>query len=165
LVPHHLGRERNTKIQLISDINKFIFVGGFQYLCGMITLRDKNISMDQSYKIVNLTIQWCQKYFEEPVIKRRKELLVMVYDSPTNQVYGQYCDKNNWLTINLHFCGSVKDIIQTTIHEYTHFCQDLKEYSLMNKRVGYDKNPFEVEAQYNEIMYYKNCWRSIKNKL
>ena len=35
----------------------------------------------------------------------------------------------------------------------------------MNKKVGYDKNPFEIQAQYNEIMYYTNCWRSIKNKI
>jgi hypothetical protein len=59
---------------------------------------------------------------------------------------------------------NVKEIIGTTIHEYTHFCQDLKEYALMTKKVGYDDNPFEVEANENE-KYYINCWRSIKNKL
>jgi hypothetical protein len=66
------------------------------------------------------------------------------------------------LTINLHNCATAKDIIKTTIHEYTHVCQDLKEYALMNKMVGYDNNPLEVEARYNENTYYTNCWRSIK---
>ena len=80
-------------------------------------------------------------------------------------VYGQYCDKNHWLSINLSTSNNVKDLVKTTIHEYTHVCQDLKEYSLMNKQVGYDKNPFEKEACYNEQMYYTNCWRSIKGKL
>lgn len=131
----------------------------------MMTLRDKNLTMDQSYKIVNLTIQWCEKFFPASVIKRRKELLVMLYSSPTHECYGQYCDKNNWLSINLSKCTTVKELIQTTIHEHTHVRQDLKEYSLMNKKVGYDKNPFEIQAQYNEIMYYTNCWRSIKNKI
>ena len=139
-------------------------MGILLYLCHM-TLRDKNLSMDQSYKIVNLTIQWCEKFFAPPVIKRRKELLVMLYHSPTNECYGQYCDKNNWMTINLAKCTTIKELIQTTIHEHTHVRQDLKEYSLMNKKVGYDKNPFEIQAQYNEIMYYANCWRSIKNKI
>ena len=134
------------------------------YLCGM-TLRDRDLTMDQAYKIVNLTIPWCEKFFDSPVIKRRKELLVMIYTSPTDGVYGQYCDRNNWLTINLDKCVTVKEIIQTAIHEHTHFRQDLKEYSLMNKKVGYDKNPFEKQAQYNEMMYYTNCWRSIKGKL
>lgn len=141
-------------------------MGDLLYLCGM-TLRDKttDLTMDQSYAIVKLTIQWCQKFFTPPHIKRRKELLIMMYESKTDGVYGQYCDKNNWLTINLGICRSVKDLVKTTIHEYTHYCQDLKEYSLMNKKVGYDRNPFEVEANFNEEQYYRNCWRSIKSKL
>lgn len=134
------------------------------YLCGM-TLRDKNLTMDQSYKIVNLTIQWCEKFFTPPQIKRRRELIVMIYNSPTHMVYGQYCDKNHWLSINLSTSNNVKDLVKTTIHEYTHVCQDLKEYALMNKQVGYDNNPLEVEARYNEETYYTNCWRSIKGKI
>ena len=121
--------------------------------------------MDQSYKIVNLTIQWCEKFFTPPQIKRRRELIVMIYNSPTHMVYGQYCDKNHWLSINLHTSNTVKDLVKTTIHEYTHVCQDLKEYALMNKQVGYDNNPLEVEARYNEETYYTNCWRSIKGNL
>ena len=121
--------------------------------------------MDQLHRLVNLTIKWCEKFFPAPVIQRRKELLVMIYDSPTHECYGQYCDRNNWLSINLGKCKTGKEIIQTTIHEHTHYRQDLKEYAVMTKKVGYDKNPFEIQAQYNEIMYYTNCWRSIKNKI
>ena len=88
----------------------------------------------------------------------------MVHNSPKHLVYGEFCERNNWLTVNLGICGNVREIIKTTIHEYTHHCQDLKEYSVMTKQVGYDKNPFEVEANLNE-MYYKNCWKSIKTKL
>ena len=128
-------------------------------------LTDKIYNMDQSYRLVNLTVEWCKKFFTEPHIKRRRELLVMVYNSHTHEVFGQYCERNNWLTINLYDCPTVKDIIKTTIHEYTHYCQDLKEYSVMTKQVGYDKNPLEVEARLNEDTYYKNCWRSIKGKL
>ena len=121
--------------------------------------------MDQSYKIVTLTVKWCEKFFTSPSIKRRTSLCVMIYHNPNRKVYGQYCERNNWLTINLHKCKNVKDIVMTTIHEYTHFCQDLKEYALMNKKVGYNDNPFEIEARFNEETYYTNCWRSIKNKI
>ena len=142
-------------------------MGPFSYLCihMKLTTKTPTLSMDQSYKIVNLTIRWCEKFFTPPQIKRRRELLVMLYSSPTHEVYGQYCDKNHWLSINLAMCGTVKDLVKTTIHEYTHVCQDLKEYSLMTKKVGYYKNPLEVEACYNEDTYYTNCWRSIKNKI
>jgi len=123
------------------------------------------LTMDQSYKIVNLSVEWCKKFFTPPHVKRRKPLCVMIHNTPAREVYGEYCERNNWLSVNLGTCDNVKDIIKTTIHEYTHFCQDLKEYSLMSKQVGYDDNPFEVEARLNEDTYYKNCWRSVKVKL
>ena len=141
-----------------------LFLGNISYLCG-VRLTDKISDMNQSYKVVTLTVKWCQKFFSAPRTKRRKELLVMVYDSPTDNIYGQYCNDNHWLTINLHNCNTIKDIIKTTIHEYTHVCQDLKEYALMNKTVGYNNNPFEIEATYNENTYYYNCWRSIKKEI
>ena len=128
-------------------------------------ITDKITSMDQSYRLVNFTVEWCKKFFTAPHIKRRKPFCVMIHNTPDSEVYGEYCERNNWLTINLHNCPTVKDIVKTTIHEYTHFCQDLKEYAVMTKQVGYDNNPFEVEAVDNEEMYYNNCWRSIKNKL
>jgi len=133
----------------------------------MMKLRDKTktLTMDQSYTLVMMTIRWCEKFFTPPHTKRRSSLCVMVHCSPAREVYGEYCERRNWLTINLSYCENVKDIVKTTIHEYTHFCQDLKEYSLMTKQVGYDDNPFEVEARYNEDTYYTNCWRSIKKDL
>lgn len=88
----------------------------------------------------------------------------MIHNTPAREVYGEYCSGNNWLTINLHNCVSIKDIITTTIHEYVHFCQDLKDYGKMSKKMGYENNPYEVEARDNE-KYYTNCWRSIKYKI
>jgi len=164
LVPTPNRRGRNTKVRLFSVTTKSFFRDYFVSLYPM-RLTDKIYNMDLSYRVVNLTIKWCEKFFTAPHIKRRRELLVMIYHSPTHQVFGQYCDKNHWLSINIHNCPTVRDLIKTTIHEYTHVCQDLKEYALMNKMVGYDKNPLEVEARLNEDTYYKNCWRSIKSKL
>lgn len=141
-----------------------LFLGNISYLCG-VRLTDKISDMNQSYKVVTLTVKWCQKFFSAPHIKRRNELLVMVYDSPTHQNMGEFCHRNNWLMVNLGTNDSVKDLIKTTIHEYTHHCQDLKEYYVMNKTVGYNNNPFEIEATYNENTYYYNCWRFIKKEL
>ena len=124
-----------------------------------------SLSMDNSYKIINLTIDWCKVFFTPPHIKRRSELLVMVYSSESHESMGEFCNRNNWLTINLSGNSTVKDLIQTTIHEYTHHCQDLKEYPALQKKVGYDDNPYEVEARHNETTYYINCWRSIKRKI
>lgn len=134
------------------------------YYLRQMRLTDKPYDLDQSYKIVNLTVEWCKKFFTAPNIKRRKPLCLMIHNTPAREVYGEYCSGNNWLTINLHNCVSIKDIITTTIHEYVHFCQDLKDYGKMSKKMGYENNPYEVEARDNE-KYYTNCWRSIKYKV
>ena len=112
-------------------------------------LTDKPYDLDQSYKIVNLTVEWCKKFFTAPNIKRRKPLCLMIHNTPAREVYGEYCSGNNWLTINLHNCVSIKDI---------------KDYGKMSKKMGYENNPYEVEARDNE-KYYTNCWRSIKYKI
>ena len=123
--------------------------------------KSEDITMDQLYNIVHSIISWCDEHLPPPVIKRRKTLKVMVFRE-TGGDYGYYCDRNNWLVININVCNNIRMIVRSTIHEYTHTLQNLKEYSLMNKQVGYDSNPFEVEANNSEKKYYKECWSEIK---
>jgi hypothetical protein len=123
--------------------------------------KSEDITMDQSYNIVRSVISWCQENLSPPVIKRRSVMKVMVFRE-TGGDYGYYCDQNNWLVINLDVTPNIRMLIRSTIHEYTHSLQNMKEYSLMNKQVGYDSNPFEVEANNSEKKYYKECWSEIK---
>jgi hypothetical protein len=123
------------------------------------------LTMDQAYLIVNETVEWCKDYFEPPVINRRKQLCVMIHSTEEKMVYGEYCDKNNWLTINLFHCHNVKDIVSTTIHEYVHYTQDLKWYALYSRKMGYDNNPFEVEARQEEKRNYMKCWKEIRKEI
>ncbi len=55
-------------------------------------------------------------------------------------------------------------MIQTIIHEYTHYTQDLKKYDVLYKQFGYDSHPQEVEAVKNEKLY-SPCWKQIKKKI
>lgn len=61
-------------------------------------------------------------------------------------------------------CYNVKKVIQTVIHEYTHFLQDLRSYSRVLNEVGYVEHPQEVEARMMEKLY-SNCWKEIKHNL
>lgn len=122
------------------------------------------ISLDESYAIVCGTVEWCKGNLRSPEIHRRKNLCIMVHRSE-NQVYGEYCYNNNWLTINIRQCINIKDIVSTTIHEYTHFLQKLDDYAKKTKEVGYNDNPYEVEARENEKLYTTKCWKQIKNNI
>lgn len=130
----------------------------------MIGLRTKSneLTMDVQYKIVLKTVDWAKNFFTPPHTKKKNTFVITV-GYTEKMVYGEYEARNNWLYINLAVCKTIKDIVTTTIHEYTHFCQDLKHYGKYTKQVGYDDNPLEVEARENEL-YYMNCWRSIKTK-
>ena len=123
------------------------------------------LSMDHSYQIINLVVEWCKNNLSDPAIKRRKPLLVMVHRSSVREAYGEYCERNNWLAINLGVCDVVRDIVSTTIHEYCHFCQDLKPYCSIMKEVGYDNHPQELEAREYEKKYTETCWKNIRGLL
>lgn len=78
--------------------------------------------------------------------------------------YGQYDYMNNHIQIHYNVCGDVKNLIQTIIHEYTHYLQNLKKYDKLIAKYGYDNHPQEVEARGNEPLY-SPCWKRIKTIL
>jgi hypothetical protein len=75
--------------------------------------------------------------------------------------YGNYDYKNNTITIHRNYTTDVKMVIRTVLHEYTHSIQNLRNYHVLLKKVGYDKHPQEIEACKNEKLY-SPCWKQIK---
>ena len=116
--------------------------------------------MDQSYNIVRSVISWCQENLSPPVIKRRSVMKVMVFRE-TGGDYGYYCDQNNWLVINLDVTPNIRMLIRSTIHEYTHSLQNLKEYSLMNKQVGM----IVIHLRLKPIIVRRNTIKSVGPRL
>ena len=78
--------------------------------------------------------------------------------------YGQYNVTMNHIQIHYNICGDVKTLIQTLIHEYTHYLQNLKQYHVLYSQFGYDAHPQEVEARGNEKLY-SPCWKQIKKTI
>jgi hypothetical protein len=78
--------------------------------------------------------------------------------------YGHYNINFNKIEIHYNICGSVQMMIQTIIHEYTHYIQNMKHYHILYKKYGYDKHPQEVEARKNEKLY-SPCWKQIKSNI
>ena len=78
--------------------------------------------------------------------------------------YGQYDPANNRIQIHYNVCGTVQMLIQTIIHEYTHYTQNMMKYPILYSLYGYEKHPQEVEARTNEKLY-SPCWKQIKDKI
>ena len=115
--------------------------------------------------IVYLTISWCMDNLGTN--KRRKNLLdISVKKERASTKCGQFHPIHNKITIYHDNNEYIKDLIGTTIHEYTHYLQPIRsKYAVLLKSLGYDNHPMEIEAVNNEIKHTKNCWEIIRRSL
>ena len=160
----------NTKVRLLFHINKFIFVGYFKYLCGMIKgsntyLKTKIDDLPRSVinKITKETMKYCIATLGTN--PNTNVPPVSVVKRVGSRRYGEYNYMTNKIRIHHNICENVQMMIRTIIHEYTHYIQDIKgKYDILYKKYGYDKHPQEIEARKNEKLY-SSCWKIIKNRI
>ena len=112
-----------------------------------------------SIKIANMALRWCRR---ELGINKRKKFdpiwsVVNGYDTDC----GAYDADDNEVWIYWDQCGTVRELIATCIHEWTHQLQPIR--TKYYKYPGsYSRNPYEREARRNEEKYTKQCWTHIK---
>ena len=113
-------------------------------------------------KIVSLTVYYCQHVFG--VNGRRPDIGISVKNQRSGPWhYGVYDSETNKIVVHKNVCTNIKQIIQTTIHEYTHYMQPvISHYNNLLEEYGYNNHPMEVEAREKENHYYKHCWEYIK---
>lgn len=132
-------------------------------------LKTTTLSLQEKREIVKKTIKWCQDNLGTYNLRKNKFRYSIRVQSKREikeigcEAMGQFDCKSNKLTIYHNNNQTVKDLVQTTIHEYTHYLQPISTYYHKYYRIyGYYDNPFEIEAFKNEKKYYKKCWKSIK---
>jgi hypothetical protein len=122
----------------------------------------KNLTHKEIRQIVDKTIGICEVMFG---VNRRKGFCkAVVKQQRDNDVpkYGEYCPEKHTVFLFKNNCSNVKDVICTTLHEYTHSLQPIKsKYFKLLKTHGYEKHPMEIEAVENE-KYCKEVWGLIK---
>ena len=113
-------------------------------------------------KITKETIMYCMQTLG---VKSSLPLpTVSVVKRGRSRRYGQYNIVKNKIEIHYNICGTVQMMIQTIIHEYTHYTQNMKKYNVLYSKFGYDKHPQEIEARNNEKLY-SPCWKQIKKNI
>lgn len=148
-----------------------ISFGGLRYLsylCKM-KLRTKTIELTplEHKFIVRETIKWCREFLGENN-RRKSKFKVFVGPQPKREkkeignCYGHFDCLKNKLSVFPEHNKNVRELIQTTIHEYTHYTQPIRsKYYTYDEQYGYLRNPFEVVARKNEGLY-KLCWKQLK---
>ena len=101
--------------------------------------RTTNLSSNQRRHIVKLVIDWMKINIGEKKSKERtfKYKVIKLGDEYT-PAYGCYDPTINTLCVFHNFCPTVKWIIISVLHEYTHYLQNLRYYHDTLKKVGYE---------------------------
>lgn len=115
--------------------------------------------------IVYLTISWCMDNLGTN--HRRKYMFnISVRKERAKRRCGEFQPYTNKMVIFHDNNEYVRDLIATTIHEYTHYLQPIRsKYGALSKYFDYDNHPMEVEARNNEEKLHKNCWEVIRRSL
>ena len=151
------------------------------YLCGMLNhildillgssklglnTQVDNMDIKSIRNVIKNTTKYCVDTFGINKRKKTEFTVSICKQRGGEKSYGQYCPYENKITIHYDNCTKLKDLIQTVIHEYTHYMQPVKSsYHKLLKKYGYDNHPMEIEAREMEKQYYNECWNQIKNKL
>jgi len=135
------------------------------YLCGMKTYLKtptSELSVRQIRSIVCETIKWCETNLGTK--KYSVNYCVRTLNDKHEPTYGCYDNNKRTISIFRNHNPTVKFIVKTVLHEYTHYLQNLRWYNNVLQKVGYNKHPQEMESRNMENLY-SECWVSIKKNL
>lgn len=114
-----------------------------------------------------LALKWCKNFFGINVRRKKSIVLLLspkIMKKKRSIVYGNYDIYRNTMCIYLNNNATVLEVVQTVIHEYTHYLQSSYRYKKYEKIYYYTQNPCEIEAKHNEEAYGNKCLRYVRNQ-
>ena len=126
--------------------------------------RTRKMTTPELRKLVCETIKWCEANIGKKYKSRTLKYRVLTLGEQYTPAYGMYCPDKNTLYVFRNHAPTVKMVIKSVLHEYTHFMQNLRWYGHTLAKVGYKKHPQELQARGMEFFYDK-CWEEIKDNL
>lgn len=123
----------------------------------------KQLGREPTIRIANMALRWCKR--ELGVNNRKKyEPIWYVRKADWPDLCGEYDDEANEVLIYYDSIDTVRELLATCIHEWTHQLQPIRTKYF--KYPGtYSRNPYERQARYNEKKYTPVLWADIKHKI
>ncbi len=117
-------------------------------------------------KLVENVLQWCEKNHSIP--KKRGKLSYKINYYNHSKVEGCYCSYNKCINIYLTPEKSIREVVDTLLHEYKHHIdmrtqKEVRLYSKQLNEFGYDSHPMEVVARQFAQKYRDTCFETFKN--
>ena len=121
---------------------------------------DKNLCHED---IGGAVLNWCWDNLGSSKFQSYKKPDI-IYDWVTSDLLGEWVSSDNEITIYVNEIDSLKEFIQTIIHEYVHYLQSPIWYSRhWNRKPNqkYFDHPYEAEAEEVAVTYWKVCKKEI----
>ncbi len=142
----------------------------------VMTIRDSLINKTKSAKISDLKIskkkmvenvlKWCELNHSIPKFRGKLSYKINYYNH--SKVEGCYCSYNKCIIIYLTPEKSIREVVDTLLHEYKHHIdmrtqKEVRLYSKQLNEFGYDSHPMEVVARQFAQKYRDTCFETFKN--
>ena len=139
-------------------MTRFVFHLKFYYLYIM------NRS-DINKRNLDKILKWCKNHYGESKFKNMHFLDICIDN--TMDSCGTYCTVHNTIFINVKYHKTFMDAIDTVIHEYVHFKQDINvmyfKYFKYYK-YSYENHPYEITARETAKRDKRQCFRDVFHK-
>jgi hypothetical protein len=115
-------------------------------------------------RTAELALLWCRrKWGKSRYVKGRPGLRVL--KRSRQDLYGWYNERINLITLRLDWHESPLDLVETVIHEYTHYLQDIAgRYDRLAeayKDLPYEAHPLEKQAYRRQAKWGAKCLAEI----
>lgn len=117
---------------------------------------------------VRAVMYWCAEHLGMPTRTRvLPEIQIAYY--PNKSMHGIYFSGSKTIRVYVNNHDSLDKLTDTIIHEYVHYL-DLrnstyqKSYNKFSSELGYENNPFEINARKIASRNYKSCMRALADQ-
>ena len=117
-------------------------------------------------KLVENVLQWCE--INHSIPKKRGKLSYKIRYYNHTKVEGCYCSYNKCIIIYLTPEKSIREVVDTLLHEYKHHIdmrtqKEVRLYSKQLNEFGYDSHPMEITAREFARQHRDKCFETFKN--
>ena len=131
----------------------------------MYHLSKRTVTDKQINEFCDWVLHWCQKKFGKvkgkPIPELEWEWNVAEYQKLN--MLGEFDAGDNAIYLRIRGHRTIYNLAKSIIHEYVHYLQPTHGnwYERYHHKVGYWKNPYEVEAYHIAELYAVECTQSV----
>jgi hypothetical protein len=124
-----------------------------------------SISKDRQTALA--VLEWCKKKWGLSKFQDDFPKLRCYKKGDGGGYYGHFDDENNTIVIYLEPHPTVEDLVETVIHEYTHYKQNVTENydNYVARYKAYNDNPYEKTANNRATRWKDRCIKDILKQL